>query len=413
MMKRNEFELGYRFCMHNGVCVLSSDSEEVLFGVLDDSNELLKERLEKVFWRMNGGNGKCSFKLIGKEELERFVGQKYGLSSVTSVKNRGENERSGAEVLLDSLLKDARLRGATDIHIEEKIVRFRVCGVLENVCLLNFEKSQELIRRVKALAKLNVLDTKSGQDGQFTAFEDDPLFVRVSCIPAVSGSGNGLSESVVLRLLDPERIPLNFKALGFDGKQSLLLEKFALLDKGLVLLTGPTGAGKSTTAASILKYLSELKEDGRKLVTIEDPPEYVLEGVTQIPVNKKIDFENALRLVFRQDPDVIFVGEIRDCATARIAVQASMTGHLVIATLHTGGVEESRLRLYELGIEKAELDCVLQGIVVQKLKHINGSVRLDAEVFDYSSDSRIKKLKPEKKLFAGLRRKDEIASGIY
>lgn len=412
-MNFKRFELSYRFSMHNGACVLMCVNQEVVFGILNSGNDLLKERLVKAAERFLGSDVRCNFKVIEKEELERFVGRKYGKSDERLENKLFDKEKSGTEILLDSLLKDARNRGATDIHIEDEIIRFRICGVLENICQLNLEKSQQLVRRVKALAKLNVLETKSGQDGQFTAFENDPLFVRVSCVPSVASGMEGCSESVVLRLLDPGRVPLSFEALGFDTRQTQLLEKFAQLEKGLVLLTGPTGAGKSTTAASILKFMTDKIPQGRKIITIEDPPEYILSGVTQISVNKKIDFDNALKLVFRQDPDVIFIGEIRDRKTAEIAVQASMTGHLVLATLHTGGVEESKFRLQELGVDSMELNCVLQGIVVQKLKHINGEVHLAAEVIDYSDRYGSRKIKLERKLFAQLRRKDEIAAGVY
>lgn len=380
-MEIGRFELSHKFCMYNGVCLLERSETELVFGLLDVDNDSLKEKLKKAVDRIDGCVG-CEFVKVSLEELESAVGRIYARSDIKDdVKNDGS--RSAASILLDSLISDGRRRGATDIHIEENVVRFRILGMLENVCELTAEKSCEIVRRVKALAKLNVMERRVGQDGHFVIEGDSPLFVRVSCVPSVSSFKGGLSESVVLRLLDPERVPLNFGALGFDYRQQQSLSEFAWLESGLVLLCGPTGSGKSTTAASILKFISDSEQGSRKIISIEDPPEYVLGGVTQIPVSKQVDFNNALKLVFRQDPDVIFIGEIRDQKSAAIALQASLSGHLVFATLHTDSLEELFMRITELGIDESELRCALRGCVIQKLIHMEKRVRLEAQVHTF------------------------------
>ncbi len=377
-MEISRFELSHKFCMYNGVCLLDRSETVLVFGLLDMDNEPLKEKLRKAVLRIDGRAG-CEFVKVSLEELESAVGRIYGKSDIKDdVKNDGS--RSAASILLDSLICDGRRRGATDIHIEENVVRFRIFGLLENVCELTAEKSSEIVRRVKALAKLNVMERRLGQDGHFVVDGESPLFVRVSCVPSVSSFKGGLSESVVLRLLDPERVPLNFGALGFDYRQQQSLSEFAWLESGLVLLCGPTGSGKSTTAASILKFISDSEKGARKIISIEDPPEYVLDGVTQIPVSKQVDFNNALKLVFRQDPDVIFIGEIRDQKSAAIALQASLSGHLVFATLHTDSLEELFMRISELGIAESELRCALRGCVIQKLIHFERRIKLEAQV---------------------------------
>ncbi len=381
-----KFDLSVNFSLYNGAVVLESGEDSVKIGLIDVENEGLKKKLRnsvKAFFSMRGipfSDERCAFIPIDDERLKHEISLRYAESGR---ENERKNEGSEATMLLDTLLTEAGKQGATDIHIEEKRVRFRISARLEEVCELSFEKSLELVRRIKVLANLNVMETRHGQDGQFIFNDDEQIFVRVSCVPAVSGKGG--AESVVLRLLNVTRVPLSLSELGFTDGQCAILRNILESEQGLILICGATGSGKSTTAASLLMELSEIYGDKKKIITIEDPPEYVLDGVTQISVDEDngMSFSDALRFIFRQDPDVIYVGEIRDSLSARTVLQASLTGHLVLATVHTSGIEETAIRMRELGVDFTEFSSVLKAMIFQKLVSDNaGSLRLEAKIVD-------------------------------
>jgi type II secretory ATPase GspE/PulE/Tfp pilus assembly ATPase PilB-like protein len=282
--------------------------------------------------------------------------------------------------LLNSLVSDACASGATDIHLEGSRVRFRVGGKLKECIVLNGETAEALALRIKNLAHLNTLEKRRAQDGQFS-FEtyDRTVSLRVSSMPSIEG------ESLVLRILDPSRVPLIPEKLGFTNPQLEMIYRLLSLSDGRILVCGPTGSGKSTTQASLLSWLNAECGGAKKIITIEDPVEYVLAGVTQIQVNRDIefDFEEVLRRVFRQDPDVMMFGEIRDRLTASVASSAALTGHLVLATLHTATPEEALLRLEDLGVDKILLRSILRGIISQKLYAKDGKLCLEGKVISY------------------------------
>ncbi|MBQ9205877.1 MAG: Flp pilus assembly complex ATPase component TadA [Treponema sp.] len=381
------FDLSVSFSRYNGAVVLESTENSVKIGLREITDEELKKKLLNSVKSYFGMKGKiveddaCSFVQIDEATLTHEISLRYAQSSR---ENERKNEGSEAELLLDTLLRESAKSGATDIHIEEHRVRFRVYGRLEQVCELSSEKSRELVRRIKVLANLNVIECRHGQDGQFVFQGDDEIFVRVSCIPQVSKNpSNESSESVVLRLLNVSRVPLSIEELGFSANQCESLRKMIAKEQGLILICGSTGSGKSTTAASLLSELNERSHEHKKIITIEDPPEYVLDGITQIHVDETngMSFSDSLRYIFRQDPDVIFVGEIRDSLTARTVLQASLTGHLVFATVHTGSLAETAIRMKELGVDFAEFSSVLNGIVFQKLvfdSEIKNKIQLSA-----------------------------------
>ncbi|MBQ4379325.1 MAG: Flp pilus assembly complex ATPase component TadA [Treponema sp.] len=383
-----KFDLSVSFSHFNGAVVLESKEKYVKIGLTKIHNEDLKQKLRKSvqsYFGMRGqitGEEVCEFIPIDDERLKSEISLRYGESSR---ENERQNDESEAAMLLDTLLKKAGKSGATDIHIEENRVRFRISGRLEEVSELSLEKSRELVRRIKILSGLNVLESRKGQDGQFVFSGDEQIFVRVSCIPSVSAfSGNeGGSESVVLRLLNVSRVPLSLSELGFEENQIEILKEAVKSAHGLILICGATGSGKSTTAASLLCLVNEMYGGRKKIITIEDPPEYVLDGCTQIKVDeeKGMSFTDSLRFIFRQDPDVIFIGEIRDSLTARTVLQASLTGHLVVATVHTSGINETQIRMKELGVNFAEFSSVLRVIVFQKLVCADDKkLHLEAEV---------------------------------
>ncbi len=385
---KNEFQLSTAFSLFNGVVVLEQEENHVLFGLLDESNQELRDRLSRSAIREQAT---CSFEKISHEDFEFIVSRNYGSEGEEKSSSREvlkEKEKKAAVLLLDSLISDGRSQGATDIHIEVDQVRFRVNGSLKTVCTLAPEKSRELIGRIKALSHLEVLEKRGAQDGQFVVSEDSsPLFVRVSCIPVLSTTSldGAPCQSAVLRLLDPLRCPPEIDLLGFSEKNEQLIKKCAALENGLILVAGPTGSGKTTTAAAMLQYIGRHHQGKKKIITVEDPVEYFLEGITQFRLDQScgLSFEKSLTYLFRQDPDVLFIGEIRNAETARVALQASLTGHLVIATVHTSGFEETKLRLLQLGAGEKEIHCALRLIICQRLTFVEDRPKLLSEVKVY------------------------------
>lgn len=403
-----KFVLSPKFCLHNKTIVLENKDGFVKFGLVKDGDSELKNRLEKAaakeqleaeFVKVDSNIFNKNFarlfavpeKTVLKSDNIDFVSGVSGFFSEKedAKKNAAQEEKSQVLqetiLLLDSILNEARFKKATDIHIEENCVRFRINGRLENFMNLESQKYAELIQRIKMLSKINIMTRHVFQDGQFLFNKDSPVFVRVSVIPVVKG------ESIVLRLLDSKRIPLETEKLGFSQWQIARLDELEKCKNGLVLICGPTGSGKSTTAASMLAEINQKFSGSKKIITIEDPCEYILDGITQIKVEKNgLDFENALKFVFRQDPDVIFIGEIRDSLSARVALQASLTGHLVFATVHTSGFAETIMRLNDLGVPLNFLAQVLKGILLQELvfeKRLSGeeNVKLDAKVLSINA----------------------------
>jgi general secretion pathway protein E len=267
--------------------------------------------------------------------------------------------------MINALLTQALREGASDIHIEPfeqtSVVRFRIDGSLRDVVRPRKAIHASLISRIKIMAQLDIAEKRLPQDGRITLrVGGKPVDVRVSTLP----TGHG--ERAVLRLLDKEAGRLDLGHLGMSGA---LLPHFDTLIKqphGIVLVTGPTGSGKTTT---LYAALSRLNATTTNILTVEDPIEYDLIGVGQTQVNARIDmsFAKALRAILRQDPDVIMIGEIRDLETAQIAVQASLTGHLVLATLHTNDAAAAVTRLLDMGIEPFLLSSSLLGVMAQRL----------------------------------------------
>jgi general secretion pathway protein E len=267
--------------------------------------------------------------------------------------------------LVNLLLQRAITARASDIHIEpfeqQLKVRYRVDGVLRDVESPPAKSQSAVVSRIKILAKLDIAERRLPQDGRIKLrFDGQSYDIRVSTLPTMHG------ESVVMRILDNASISLDFSQMGFD--EDILTPFLQAIDQphGVVLVTGPTGSGKTT---SLYTALQRLNTGGRKIMTVEDPVEYQLNGVNQIQVQPKIglSFANALRSILRQDPDVIMIGEMRDLETASIAVQAALTGHLVISTLHTNDAPGSIARLLDMGVEDYLLTSAINAILAQRL----------------------------------------------
>ncbi|QWK13902.1 MAG: GspE/PulE family protein [Aquificota bacterium] len=276
-----------------------------------------------------------------------------------------EEETSPAVSFVNQTLIKAINLGASDIHIEpyegQSFVRLRLDGILHNYTQIPLSLHEQVVSRIKVLANLNVAEKRIPQDGKIAVkVGKRHLDIRVSVVPTVFG------ERVVLRLLEKGGKILRLEDLGLWEEDLLKLKRLSQKPYGIVLATGPTGSGKSTTLYAIIM---EIKSPKKNIITIEDPPEYQIEGVSQIQVNPKVGltFATGLRAILRQDPDVIMVGEIRDSETAEIAVQSALTGHLVLSTLHTNDAPSAITRLFDLGIEPFLIASALEGVIAQRL----------------------------------------------
>ncbi|MEE9304085.1 MAG: type II secretion system ATPase GspE [Thiotrichaceae bacterium] len=267
--------------------------------------------------------------------------------------------------LINALLTQAIKEDASDIHIEtyenRMIVRLRVDGVLREVLQPPKALAPLVISRIKVMAKLDIAERRVPQDGRISLrVAGRPVDVRVSTLPS------GHNERVVMRLLDKQAGRLNLTHLGMADYTQQTLQQLIQKPHGIVLVTGPTGSGKTTT---LYAALTDLNDSSRNILTIEDPIEYYIEGIGQTQVNNKVDmsFARGLRAILRQDPDVVMIGEIRDLETGEIAVQASLTGHLVFSTLHTNTAVGVVTRLRDMGVEPYLLSSSLIGVIAQRL----------------------------------------------
>jgi len=287
-------------------------------------------------------------------------------TSRESKQNLLDHNVSGAVVkLVNRILLEALQRRATDIHIQpgEKSlqVRFRIDGVLYDWDSPPLEARESILSRIKIMSGLNIAEKRLPQDGRTTIqLGEREVDIRVSVVPSVFG------ERAVLRLLDKENLNLDLKSLGFNMQVDQKFRSLITLPHGIVLVTGPTGSGKTTTLYSSLSYL---ETKSRNIMTVEDPIEYRFHGISQMQVKPEIGltFATALRSLLRQDPDVLMVGEIRDRETAEVAVQAALTGHLVLATLHTNDAASALTRLQEIGIEPYLIASTVRGVLAQRL----------------------------------------------
>ncbi len=266
---------------------------------------------------------------------------------------------------VNGLIAQAAGQRASDIHIEasaDRVVqRVRIDGLLRDIAPPPAALHDNIVSRLKVMAGLNIAEKRLPQDGRFrVVVEGREIDLRISIVPTLHG------ESVVMRLLDRANAPLDLAELGYTPALRDRLETLLALPSGMLLVTGPTGSGKSTTLYGALQLLNTRE---RKILTIEDPVEYQLPGVNQIPVRPAIGltFANLLRSLLRQDPDIMLVGEIRDLETARIAAQASLTGHLLLSTVHTNDAVGTITRLIDMGLEDYLVAAVLKGVVAQRL----------------------------------------------
>ncbi|CAM3446028.1 type II secretion system ATPase GspE [Parendozoicomonas haliclonae] len=303
-------------------------------------------------------------------QLMQSIGNDEGLQSLAEELPDSEDlleADDGAPIIrmINVMLAEAIRDGASDIHIEtfenSLVIRFRIDGVLREILRPQRRLATLLVSRIKVMAKLDIAEKRVPQDGRISLrLGGRAVDVRVSTLPSRHG------ERIVLRLLDRNSVQMSMSSLGMTD--TIREQVSGLLQKphGIILVTGPTGSGKSTT---LYAGLSSINSADRNILTVEDPVEYDLEGIGQTQVNPRVDmtFARGLRAILRQDPDVVMVGEIRDLETAEIAVQASLTGHLVLSTLHTNTAIGAVTRLRDMGVEAFLLSSSLLGVLAQRL----------------------------------------------
>jgi general secretion pathway protein E len=370
--------LTVRFMKQYAVCPVAEKDDSIELLVADPQDQYAQQAVALA-------TGKQVVTKIGlrseiSDLIERYFGQ--GRSAMgTIVENIGDDSTAGDDDdvehlrdlaseapvirLVNLIIQRAVEMRASDIHIEpfenRLKVRYRVDGVLIDAESPPANLTAAVISRIKIMAKLNIAERRLPQDGRIMVrVQGKELDLRVSSVPTAHG------ESVVMRLLDRESVVLDFKALGFTDE--FLNDFIKVLEQphGILLVTGPTGSGKTTT---LYAALNQLNTPDVKIITVEDPVEYQIEGINQIQAKPQIglDFSHALRSIVRQDPDIIMIGEMRDLETSKIAIQSALTGHLVLSTLHTNNAAGGITRLLDMGVEDYLLTSTVNGILAQRL----------------------------------------------
>jgi len=369
-------DVSLRFLKEHHVIGLQADDDSIEIALMDPQDEYIVQALKLA----TGKEIKIQLGVLS--EINTGLETQYGdgKSEMDQLSHHLDSDEGGIEDLehlkdlaseapvikmVNLFLQKAVELQASDVHVEpfeQRLkVRLRIDGVLQDIEAPPVSSTAAVLSRIKIMAKLNIAERRLPQDGRIKIqMLGKELDLRVSTIPTMYG------ESVVIRLLDKENIVLDFSALGFTGRNSQQFIDVLARPHGIILITGPTGSGKSTT---LYTALQQLNTSERKIITVEDPVEYQLEGVNQIQAKPQIGltFAAALRSIVRQDPDVIMIGEMRDLETAKIAVQSALTGHLVLSTLHTNDASGGVTRLLDMGLEEYLLSSTVNGILAQRL----------------------------------------------
>jgi general secretion pathway protein E len=381
-VNRGASRIPYAFAKTNGVVVTSLDGELAEVAVRSGANAGALAELRRAL------GVPLRARRIGVEQFDELIAAAYNgadagaaalagdiaqdldlsrlLQEIPRIEDLLESQDDAPVIrLINALLTQALRDGASDIHIEpfetRSVVRLRIDGTLRDLIEPARALHGAIVSRVKIMAQLDIAEKRLPQDGRITLrVAGKPVDVRVSTIP----TGHG--ERLVLRLLDKQAGRLDLTKLGMDDATLAQMDRLIREPHGIVLVTGPTGSGKTTT---LYAALSRLDATALNIMTVEDPIEYDLDGISQTQVNTRIEmsFARALRTILRQDPDVVMIGEIRDLETAQIAVQASLTGHLVFATLHTNDAVSAVTRLVDMGVEPFLLASSLIGVGAQRL----------------------------------------------
>lgn len=311
------------------------------------------------------------YPLEGTKEMIDELGEEDAITDSLKLENLKEEDILGMAQeapiikLVNQIIYQAVKRGASDIHIEpfekEILVRYRIDGIMHPVLTPPKRTQNAIISRLKIMANLNIAEKRIPQDGRIQIkVGEKPIDIRVSVLPVRYG------ENIVMRLLDKSKTFGNLDKLGLSEHDLAVIQRCISSPNGIILMSGPTGSGKTSTLYSIL---SRLNRPEVTIITVEDPVEYQMSGIVQVQVNEKVGltFANALRSILRQDPDIIMIGETRDQETAQIAIQASLTGHLVLSTIHTNSAPATITRLIDMGIEPFLIASTINCVVAQRL----------------------------------------------
>jgi len=351
----------------DGILVAMADPLNIF--ALDDVRIITKQNVKPLI-ASESSILKAIDRIYGKEQAEKAV-QDFKKEFQSEASNElpseilEEVQNAPAVRFVNSIIEQAIKNRASDIHIEptekDLRIRFRIDGQLTEAMRTIKSTHAPVVTRVKIMANMNIAERRLPQDGRFDFTTGGKnIDIRVSSLPTVFG------EKLVLRLLDKENFIMTKEQLGFEEEDLVLFDKLIKRPNGIVLLTGPTGSGKTTTLYAMLR---ELNKPNVNIITVEDPVEYSLEGINQVQVNEKagLTFATALRSILRQDPDIIMIGEIRDTETAEIAIRSAITGHLVLSTLHTNDAAGAVTRLIDMGIEPYLVSSSVVGVIAQRL----------------------------------------------
>jgi general secretion pathway protein E len=354
-----------------------------------------KEDFDKMLSSLYSGRKNSSESVM--EDIKDFVDMESAAADLEETSDLLDSEDDAPIIrLLNAILAESLKENASDIHIEpyekESLVRFRLDGVLSTVLKPSSQITPLLISRIKVMSKLDIAEKRLPQDGRMTVkLGGRSIDLRISTMPSSHG------ERVVMRLLDKDAGKLQVDDLGMPSETSAQLDDLIRRPHGIILVTGPTGSGKTTT---LYAGLQQMDRQGRNIMTVEDPVEYDLPGISQTQINLRagMTFARGLKAILRQDPDVILIGEIRDGETAEIATQSSLTGHLVLSTLHTNTAAGAITRLQDLGVDSFLLASTIRGILSQRLlRKLCPHCKRPSEPNEFNRG--LLKLKPGQKVF--------------
>lgn len=373
-------KIPYTYAKNNKFCIYGAEDEVMLAAIVNDLNPMVISEIKRKL------PGTMKITKIDNKQFDNILSEVYSSANAAAVADEAQedidlsdlihNLRQSEDLLeseddapvikiINAFLTQAVKEDASDVHLDayerRSMVRFRSDGILRDIIDLNPGLHAALVSRIKIMAQLDIAEKRLPQDGRIPLrLAGREVDLRISTIPTAHG------ERVVMRLLDKNKERLQLDVLGMEPNTLEKVDKLIHLPHGIFLVTGPTGSGKSTT---LYAALARLNSKALNIMTVEDPVEYDIPGISQTQVNSKIDmtFSRALRAILRQDPDVVMIGEIRDLETAEIAVQASLTGHLVLATLHTNTAASAITRLIDMGVESFLLSSTVVGILAQRL----------------------------------------------
>ncbi|GAC1412798.1 MAG: type IV-A pilus assembly ATPase PilB [Candidatus Doudnabacteria bacterium] len=363
-------------CKQANSIIFYKEGNDLRVGTIEPDNSVLKKLLAelsaqklkvKVYYisqsslnQMFGMFDKIvRVKVVAEEKVE----VKEGVNYKEGIKGLASKQGVSATEILALIFGAAEEYKTSDVHIEPEEafvkVRFRIDGVLQDILKLPKEYQKAVISRIKILSKLKLNVENIPQDGRLSfSLEGGAVDVRVSILPSIYGEG------IVMRLLSNQAVSLHLDDLGFVGRSYNLIKEELQKTNGMIITTGPTGSGKTTT---LYAFLNQLNQPGIKIITLEDPVEYKLEGINQTPIGGGLTFASGLRSILRQDPDVVMIGEVRDQETAEVSLQAALTGHVVLSTLHTNDAAGAIPRLLNMGVKPFVIAPGLNAIIAQRL----------------------------------------------